>query len=278
MREIIHNYPTLPCFNDWQLISVRKNPEDIYDLQFVLHTRIFIFEEMETSFHIDFTKQTIYNDCMYIVPPLHFHHLDRNNAGNFVCIDIDNALLKDTHKQMLFTIKYSSQKSLSSLTETGDNCTYKNAVALTEITYNETHFISRLTDWIESRVPLPLAVKQKRPNYNHIDIADRFLKLLSQKKLTLEGCKIKTLATEMFCSERTLHRICTKAFGLCAQEVSYYHFTIKAIYLLADYSLSYSTIALELRFSSTSSFNHFIKKNTGFTPSQIRDSLRDAGL
>lgn len=278
MIEIINHYSTRPAFDKSKLI-ISHRPSDRFGLQFVLHTRLFVFDQTGGYIHIDFVQHDIVRDTLYIVPPLHFHHLNPSNGGDFICIDVANDLLKSYHKRLLYAIKYSREKSLPAPANQPDNCSFSNLKLLKEAgLFNEQYLTGYLLEGISGRIAPSLASRKEQRNYNHLEVADRFLQLLTQKKLTLDSCKVNRIATELFCTERTLHRICINTFGLCARNVSNYHFTVKALYLLADERLSYSDVAAELCFSSVTSFNHFVKKFTGFTPSQIRHSFRATGL
>lgn len=268
MIQLVEKYSTQENLNDRKII-ITENPEHLCHLQFLLHTRLFFFKNSGGYFYIDFNKQEVHSNTIYIVPPLHFQHLSKNTFQDFLCIDIDNSLLKSYHKQLLYFIKYNRQKSLTLPPDSTPNYNYENLLQL-KSDYDEQRIIDTIVAWIESSIPNEIVQRIKHKNYNYIKDADNFLSLLSQKDLTIESCKVNLLALEMFSTERNIHRICNSAFGICAKDVIKYHLTTKAIYLLSESQNSITDISNELNFSSLNVFTRYMRRITGYTPSEIR--------
>jgi AraC-like DNA-binding protein len=277
MKSMISEAATSQLSGSYEF-RLRENPDDVYGLQFSLHTRIFIFETPGALLHTDFVAQEMTQDTMYIIPPLHFHHLKEHGTGNFICIDIDNILLSPYHKQLLYSIKYSLQKSLPALPHTTDDCTYSNLKALNFSLLGKQILMEKLSRWIGNRITTPDHHQRRSYNYAHIEIAEQLLTLLTHKSLTTDTCKVAAIASELYHSERALHRICMNAFGLCVKDILNYHLVVKGIYLLARYTKSISEIAHELSFSNVTAFGRYIKRKTGYTASEIREVLFSAGI
>lgn len=258
-----------PLFSEDKRIIIARSPRHTINLQYTLNTRLLIFEKSSSRLSIDFVEQYVQPNVLYIVPASHIHHCSYDDNGGVICIDVDNMLLKDDYKELLYSIKYNPQKGFTVTNSAGNNL-YQEGLALSQGEYNEQQVMVSIGRWIESNIPGEWQAKRKSGNYSHLNTADRLLALLSQKELTVESCKISNLASEIYCGARTLHRICTSIFGVCAKDIGHYHLTVKAIFLLTNAHLSIIEVADRLEFSSVTSFNHFIKRFTGHAPSQIR--------
>lgn len=266
----VHAFSSVPVYNKF---VTNKSP-DIFNLQFAPHNRIFIFEQSEGSIFIDFIEHRIEANCLYIIPRQHYHHLDLHCTGSFIYMELNDLCLNEYHKELLYAIKYSRYKMLPP-NGPADYGTYANISTLAAHNHSDQHIMSVIGKCIEDRTLFCGGVANKKGNCNYTGIASRFLNLLATRKLTLECCKVSALAHEIFCSERTLHRACIAVFGICAREIANYHLRLRAIALLTNPLLSFNDIAIELEFSGVTSFNHFIKKVTCFTPSHIRTVFRN---
>jgi len=259
-------------------LSLRQDPDDVYGLQFTRHTRIFLFESTAAQLYIDFVPQQLVPGALYIIPPLHFHYLKEHGAGRFFCVDIDQQSLNAHHKQLLYAIKYNSQKSLLPLTASDDDCSYDALGLLAATLPGKQILFEKITRWIEQRLSIQEPGRFRTQSYTAIEIADHFLNLLAEKNLNTQTCKVAAVASELCHSERTLHRASISAFGLCIKDILNYHLIVKAIYMLAGQHRSISEIAHELNFSNVTAFGRYVKRGTGYTASGIRESLRAAGI
>lgn len=271
MIEIIKKYSKNPIQTG---VLITENPLHIHGLQFILHTRLLFFKNSIGEFEIDFHPQKVFSDRIYILPPLHFQHIRPNLISDVICVDIDNSYLNPYHKQLLNYIKYNRQKSLQHSDNSTNYRIYDKLLEIKDIAkYKPDAIIDILENWIENCFPKELINKRRSKNYSYIQASDNFLTLISKRELNIETCRVSLIASELFTSERNLNRICKAAFGLSTKDVLKYHLAIKAVLLLSNPNFSIVEIANELSFPHLSSFNRYINRLTGFTPTSIRLAL-----
>jgi AraC-like DNA-binding protein len=254
-------------------VHISLDPVHIQGLQFVLHTRLLFFREAGGSCLIDFVPHAVVPDNVYIIQPLHFHHLQ--SCGSVICIDIDAFSLPLYHRQLLYLLKYNSTKSLPIQPGNAVSCFDILSSLLPDGTAAQLKRL--LSTWIEESLPPELLEKFQRHDH-YLEAADQFIYLLRNRELAYDTCRITQLATDMYCSERNLQRICNYIFGIGTKDIIKYHLAIKAIYLLATMNRSVSAIACELGFSDTTVFDRYIRRATGHSPSQLRAALERSCL
>lgn len=252
-------------------IRIVHNPQHVRSLQLLSHTRLYIFKKSEGTFHVDFYPQEIVANTLYITPPFHFQFFRKKLFTDFICVDIGNRLLKPYHKQLLFFIKYNKQKSFAINTQNEDLDIYETLLGFAEnLDFEEQDLLDLITTWVEDSLVQKGNQILKYKRGNHINDAENFLALLHERELTNENCKINLLALKLLKTERNLHRICKRSFGLSAKNVVNYHLALKATYLLSKEEESISKIAADLHFSDAAVFARYIRRVTGITPSQIK--------
>lgn len=267
------------ALNDASLskIIISNNPAVIYGLQFALKTRLLFFKHSGGRLFIDYNEQKIFSNYVYIIPPMHFQYLHGNNFHDCICIEIDDSILTYYHKKLLYSLKYKRNKAIKISDDEINNC-FDAIAEMRDHDLYKSRILDIVMSWIEACMPEPLIKREKSGNLISIKGADNLMALISKKDLTIGSSKIHLIALEMFSTERNLHRICINAFGLSAKGVLKYHLASKAIYLLSDRGLSISDVARELDFYHLSSFNRYILRLTGFTPTDIRTYLNEIGL
>jgi len=248
-------------------ITLRENPDDAPGLQFLLHTRIFIFETGGCSLKIDMATQIVDADTIAIVPPLHLHYLEHLPGHNFLCIDIDEQALDAPLRQLLYAVKYRKEKSFAAA------AAYDQWAAIARSYPEQQSPHSEIKKWLEEKL-----LEKRPPGGNMRDTeytraAGQFLDLLSHRRITTDLCRVHWIASELCHSERTLHRIFINAFGLGAKSVLNYHLAMKGVYLLAEPTQSITDVAREMNFSSVGVFGRYMKKYTGYTPSALREQF-----
>ncbi len=273
MIDIIHAVSDLLNV-DQEMVTVSRNPAGMHGLKFALNTRIFIFQQNEGNLFLDFVKYPIRGDQLFVVPPLHFHYLDYAWGHDFICIELDRRVLRPHQRQLLYEIKYNRKMPLTIGHGEMDFCNYGKLLKDAANKANNSRLASVAIKSMEQQLIAGRRNRLGLINLAHLEVAERFMEHLSGMQLTLNTCSVQKVAEALYCTPRTLGRVCMGVFGTGTREVLNYHLAVKAAYLLVTSENNINEIAASLGFSGTPIFDRYMKRFSGYSPTEIRYALQ----
>lgn len=254
------------------------NPYDFNKIHKHNYYEIFVFEKGGGYQQIDFNRIPIQDNSCYIVKPGQLHLVRRNAKADGLLIQFTEAMiLPDVMLNPLSILKpvLSSEiifEQNMDLTQETINLIQAMRVLgskkSTFFKHKTIHLLSNLLYSLEE-FSANLVRSAKRPE-NDI-IIFKFIELV---ELHLNSISIKEYASQLNISSKKLGFLTQNQLN--TTPLKYVH-RILIIAIKRDIvfkNLSHKEIAYNYNFDSPSNFSIFIKKHTGKTPSQLKESLK----
>ncbi|MCT4602366.1 MAG: helix-turn-helix transcriptional regulator [Marinifilum sp.] len=279
---VIANNDRIPIYNlqttyDINIEAISHNNQYNFN-QIHRHSyyEILFFEKGGGHQFIDFEKTLIKDNSCYIVKPNQVHLIKRNANADGLLIQFTNQMiLPDVFLTTLSTLK--EQIGSSVLFEEDKSNTEQfmfllhaiQKIQLLKTTYykeKSVHLLSNILYGLEevagNNLPDPAAKIDK--------IILKFIELAEDN---LTKLTINEYAEKLFVSRRKLGDSVKSQFGVTPLKYIHNLLILNIKRDLVFKKLSLKEIALTYHFDSTSNFSLFVKKHTGYSPSELQKQL-----
>lgn len=232
-------------------------------------TRVLVFERPGGSFLVDQHIQAVRTGYIYLLSPLHTYHLDIEQTGNVMAIDVPYYDMTPDCKQALHYVAHWPVKGFLLEDDTG----YYQLL-------EERHQIQSVYLFEEALLsPLSKAVKKaidEMPELNtfYLEIAERFIEVIATSRAPL-SMSVTDISVVLNTHKQTLQRACSHIQNSSIKKVTDQFIISQVIYRMlsetkAGKFTALSVIAGDMNFSSESEFSRFFKNKTGMSPAAFR--------
>lgn len=217
-----------------------------------VHRLIFFSKSQGLPIYINFVDHKIVPGNLYIIPAGHLLYLPLG-THNFSCIYRPHSQISNVEKYWIYQQKYKGKKTL-------------------DIDKSEIELLSQSPNTIISRLATDFSHTNNIPPVQYLQQADELCSLISSI-ICNHKLSVSDLVKGINTTEKTLQRVCNTVFGKNPIHIIRYQLQLKIMFqILSRKDDSFSEIANDLRFMSSSTFGRYVKSLSGFTPKEIRDN------
>ncbi len=216
---------------------------------------------------IDFINYEIKSKGIYLVCPGQIHLMKRNEKANGVLIQFSNELLMN--KNIPWNILSYGQFIENEILF--DECLQLVHQIKKEIEHNTTVFKKEIISDFLKIILLKLFGKSEIKNEQDSDFLS-FITLLESK--FKEWSSVSDYTTALHISSKRLNTLTKKHLGKTPLHVIHDRMLLEVKRMMvSSKDLSLKEIGYELNFESQANFSNFIKKKTGFYPTELQKNL-----
>lgn len=248
------------------------NPYDFNQIHRHTYFEIFLFKNGDNGSQIiDFTKYEINSKNLYIVAPNQVHLMQRKIDEDGIVIQFTNEFLQTSISPIqldwLYQIRTSPQTALSDVNFDKIYFSFEKLKKLYLLKGNYRqeqirHYFAYTIFQILELLPTNIHIHDnKKIVYQFIEMAEQNFK---------EQTKVNTYANKLAISVSHLNRALKDRFGKTALEILHDLLLVEIKRLLLVEQLSNKEISYILNFDSQSSFSRFVRKHTGYSPSNFK--------
>lgn len=232
-------------------------------------TRVLVFERPGGSFLIDQHIQAVQAGYIYLLSPLHSYHLDIEQTGNVMAIDVPYYDMTPDCKQALNYVALWPAKGFSLEEDTGYYQLLDDRHSIQSVYLFEEALLSPLSKSVKKAI-------ETIPELNtfYLEIAERFIEVIATARSPL-SMSVTDISVVLNTHKQTLQRACSHILNSSIKKMIDQFIISQVIYrMLAETKTgkftALSAIAGDMNFSTESEFSRFFKNKTGMSPAAFR--------
>ena len=248
------------------------NPYDFTQIHRHSYFEIFLFKKGDGGSQvIDFVDYSIQSKHLYIVAPNQVHLMQRKPSEDGLVIQFSKSFLQSSIAPFQLDWLYKLRNTpVTSLSDKEFSILYQAFSILKQLQYSNNgykrqqvrHAFAYIIFQILELLPFHITTeKDDNIAYSFIDLAEKNFK---------EQRKINLYAQQLGTSVNALNKKIKARFGKTALEIIHEMLIIEIKRILKIEQLSNKEISFQLNFDSQSSYSRFVRKHTGYAPSDLR--------
>lgn len=254
-----------------------KNPYDFTREHRHTYYEVFFFEHGGGNQLIDFNNLPVKEQSSYIVYPQQIHLLKRAPRACGRLVQFGDEVITSIQLRLLLQQNFLSNEP--SVFFEKRKKTFQQLLPvldMLETAINEQSSVTKEVPVHLLQVLLLKLLDLKQADEAPATIGDRKLLFHFQQELEKQYClnhQVSRYAADLGTTEKKLASITKQFLGLSPLQVIHNRLLLEAKRLLLFEDTSHKEIAFQLGFDSPASFSLFVKKKTGFSPSELNLQL-----